>query len=59
VVEAGLAREEGRIDVLVSNAGIEIIKPSIHLPFADWKRFLAIDLDWRSPAASFTRAQCI
>jgi 3-hydroxybutyrate dehydrogenase len=59
VLEAGLGREEGRIDVLVINAGIQIIKPGIDLPFADWKRLLAIHLDWRSPAASFTRAQCI
>jgi NAD(P)-dependent dehydrogenase (short-subunit alcohol dehydrogenase family) len=29
VLEAGLGREEGRIDVLVSNAGIQIIKPGI------------------------------
>jgi 3-hydroxybutyrate dehydrogenase len=56
VLEAGLGREEGRIDVLVSNAGIQIIKPGIDLPFADWKRLLAIHLDWRSPAASFKRA---
>jgi hypothetical protein len=37
VLEAGLGREEGRIDVLVSNAGIQIIKPGIDLPFADWE----------------------
>jgi 3-hydroxybutyrate dehydrogenase len=40
-----LGREEGRIDVLVSNAGIQIIKPGIDLPLADWKRLLAIHLD--------------
>lgn len=55
MLEAGLDREEGRIDVLVSNAGIQIIKPRIDLPFADWKRSFTIHLDWRSPAA-FTRA---
>jgi NAD(P)-dependent dehydrogenase (short-subunit alcohol dehydrogenase family) len=37
VLETGLGREEGRIDVLVSNAGIQIIKPGIDLPFADWE----------------------
>jgi 3-hydroxybutyrate dehydrogenase len=31
--------------VLVSNAGIQIVKPVVDLPFADWKRLLAIHLD--------------
>ena len=35
----------GRIDVLVSNAGIQIVAPLDQLPFADWKRLLAIHLD--------------
>ncbi len=35
----------GRIDVLVSNAGIQIIHPVQDYPFADWKRLLAIHLD--------------
>src|SRR5258705_10301266 len=35
----------GRIDVLVSNAGIQIVKPVVDFPFADWKRLLAIHLD--------------
>src|SRR5712691_12103672 len=35
----------GRIDVLVSNAGIQIVKPVVEFPFADWKRLLAIHLD--------------
>jgi 3-hydroxybutyrate dehydrogenase len=34
-----------RIDVLVSNAGIQIVKPIVDFPFADWKRLLAIHLD--------------
>jgi 3-hydroxybutyrate dehydrogenase len=34
-----------RIDVLVSNAGIQIVKPVVDFPFADWKRLLAIHLD--------------
>ena len=35
----------GRIDVLVSNAGIQIVKPVVDFPFTDWKRLLAIHLD--------------
>lgn len=35
----------GRIDVLVSNAGIQIVAPLEELSFADWKRLLAIHLD--------------
>jgi len=35
----------GSIDVLVSNAGIQIIHPVEDFPFADWKKMLAIHLD--------------
>src|SRR5205807_8789942 len=35
----------GRIDVLVSNAGIQIVAPLDEVPFAEWKRLLAIHLD--------------
>lgn len=35
----------GRIDILVSNAGIQIVAPLDELPFEDWKRLLAIHLD--------------
>ena len=35
----------GRIDVLVSNAGIQIVHPMQDFPFADWKKLLAIHLD--------------
>ena len=35
----------GRIDILVSNAGNQIIAPVESLAFADWKRLLAIHLD--------------
>ena len=35
----------GRIDVLVSNAGIQIVKPVVDFPLADWKRLLAVHLD--------------
>jgi 3-hydroxybutyrate dehydrogenase len=35
----------GSVDILVSNAGIQIIHPLEEFPFADWKRLLAIHLD--------------
>jgi 3-hydroxybutyrate dehydrogenase len=35
----------GQIDVLVSNAGIQIIAPLEDFSFADWKRVLAVHLD--------------
>ena len=35
----------GSLDVLVSNAGIQIVKPIEDFAFADWKRMLAIHLD--------------
>jgi 3-hydroxybutyrate dehydrogenase len=35
----------GRIDTLVSNAGIQIVNPVEAFAFADWKRMLAIHLD--------------
>jgi 3-hydroxybutyrate dehydrogenase len=47
-VESGIAAVVsafGRIDVLVSNAGIQIVAPLDELSFADWKRLLAIHLD--------------
>jgi len=34
-----------RIDVLVSNAGIQIVKPVIEFSLAEWRRMLAIHLD--------------
>jgi 3-hydroxybutyrate dehydrogenase len=47
-VEAGVARavqQFGRVDILVSNAGIQIVNPLEQFPFADWKKLLAIHLD--------------
>lgn len=47
-VDAGVAATiaaYGGVDILISNAGIQIISPIVDLPFADWKRMLAIHLD--------------
>jgi 3-hydroxybutyrate dehydrogenase len=47
-VEAGMARTVktfGRIDILVSNAGIQIVAPLDEFAFAKWKQMLAIHLD--------------
>ena len=35
----------GRLDILVSNAGVQIINPIDQFAFADWKKMLAIHLD--------------
>ena len=35
----------GGVDVLVSNAGIQIVHPIEQFPFSDWKKMLAIHLD--------------
>src|ERR1700722_2147005 len=40
-----VVRRFGRIDVLVSNAGVQIVGPVETFSFADWKRMLAIHLD--------------
>ncbi|MCK9511766.1 MAG: 3-hydroxybutyrate dehydrogenase [Pigmentiphaga sp.] len=47
-VEKGVAdvvAKYGKVDVLVSNAGIQIVKPLVDFPFADWKKLLSIHLD--------------
>ena len=47
-VDAGMAHVVetfGRIDVLVSNAGVQVIAPLEDFAFADWRRVLAIHLD--------------
>ena len=43
-IEATVAKF-GKIDVLVSNAGIQIVHPLEEFPFGEWKRMLAIHLD--------------
>lgn len=47
-VEAGMAKvikTFGRLDILVSNAGIQTVAPLEEFPFAKWKQLLAIHLD--------------
>jgi 3-hydroxybutyrate dehydrogenase len=45
----------GRIDILVSNAGIQIVYPIEEFPFSDWKKMLAIHLD----GAFLTTKACV
>jgi 3-hydroxybutyrate dehydrogenase len=45
----------GKVDVLVSNAGIQIVHPIEDYPFADWKKMMAIHLD----GAFLTTKACI
>ena len=47
-VEVGMAKaieSFGKIDILVSNAGIQIVSPLDEFEFAKWKKLLAIHLD--------------
>ncbi len=47
-VNAGVAAvvaKYGKIDILVANAGIQIVSPLVDFPYADWKKLLAIHLD--------------
>ncbi len=52
---AAVAKAWGGVDVLVSNAGIQIVHPVEEFPFAEWKKMLAIHLD----GAFLTSKACI
>ncbi|MDO1581130.1 3-hydroxybutyrate dehydrogenase [Rhizobium oryzicola] len=57
-VNAGVAatvQQFGRVDILVSNAGIQIVHRIEDFPYADWKKMLAIHLD----GAFLTTKACI
>ncbi|MDE1893141.1 MAG: 3-hydroxybutyrate dehydrogenase [Xanthomonadaceae bacterium] len=40
-----LVAQFGQLDILISNAGVQIINPIEQFAFADWKKMLAIHLD--------------
>jgi 3-hydroxybutyrate dehydrogenase len=42
---AAVIGAHGQIDILVSNAGVQIVAPIEEFAFADWKRLMAIHLD--------------
>ncbi len=42
---AGMVDAFGGVDILISNAGIQIIHPLEEFSYAEWKRMLAIHLD--------------
>ncbi|MCA0200212.1 MAG: 3-hydroxybutyrate dehydrogenase [Proteobacteria bacterium] len=47
-VDAGIDRAVqhfGKIDILVSNAGIQIVAPLVDFAYKDWQRLMAIHLD--------------
>lgn len=57
-VEAGVAATIaafGKVDILVSNAGIQIVKPIEEFSYDEWKKMLAIHLD----GAFLTTRACV
>ncbi|MFT6677300.1 MAG: 3-hydroxybutyrate dehydrogenase [Sulfitobacter sp.] len=52
---AAVVRKWGGIDVLVSNAGIQIVHPIQDFPYEEWKKLLSIHLD----GAFLTSKACI
>lgn len=49
------AKTFGTIDILVSNAGIQIVHPIEEFPFSDWKKIMAIHVD----GAFLTTKACV
>jgi 3-hydroxybutyrate dehydrogenase len=39
-----ILKEFGSVDILLSNAGIQIINPIVDFPFADWQKIIAVHL---------------
>jgi 3-hydroxybutyrate dehydrogenase len=47
-VESGMSKviaHFGRVDILVSNAGIQTVAPLDEFEFSDWKKLIAVHLD--------------
>ena len=47
-VDAGVdktVKDLGSVDILVSNAGIQIVNPIENFSYADWKKLMAIHVD--------------
>jgi 3-hydroxybutyrate dehydrogenase len=52
---AATAKAFGTIDILVSNAGIQIVHPIEEFPYSDWKKIMAIHVD----GAFLTTKACV
>ncbi len=52
---AAVVKNWGTVDILVSNAGVQIVHPIEEFPFAEWKKLLAIHLD----GAFLTTKSCL
>lgn len=52
---AAVAKQWGGIDILVSNAGVQIVHPIEEFSFAEWKKMLAIHMD----GAFLTTRACV
>ena len=52
---AETVKQFGGVDILVSNAGVQIVHPIEEFPFSEWKKLLAIHLD----GAFLTSKACV